>query len=154
MLGKLKIGFLIKNVLNRMTSFPRHCLIQLSIYKKQLSWNRTCTLKKPKLVRSLKLMCILRSDFTNHEEDNDHIKIMKHNISTTTSTIVKHISFFGFLNLTLMQDVCLLTIIMLAQHPCTLKWWDYDTIGVPVTYCSNKIKITKRIVSLGYTIKS
>ena len=56
----------------------------------------------------------------------------------------KGIYFFGFLNLTLMQDVCLLTIIMLAQHPCTLKWWDYDTIGVPVTYCSNKMEIRKK----------
>ena len=50
--------------------------------------------RKPQSFYSLMLWYILRSDFTNHEEDNDHIKIMKHYISTTTSTIVKSHIFF------------------------------------------------------------
>ena len=137
-----------------MTSFLRHYLTHSSINKNDVRRNNTYALKKPKIGSFFKVKVYSKIRFYQSWRrqwpyKNYETQYINHNINHCKTHI-----FFGFLNLTLMQDVCLLTIIMLAQHPCTLKWWDYDTIGVPVTYCSNKIKITKRIVSLGYTIKS
>ena len=74
-----------KNIINRITSNK----IKMDFKTIAVSF------RKPQAFYSLILWYILRLDFTNHEEDNDHIKIMKHNISTTTSTIVKLISFLA-----------------------------------------------------------